>query len=105
MLTDNLTAVAKNASITKFAQVFDGILGGWMIFGILLGFLIVFTVSLFSWNRDLIESITFSSFLIMTTSFIIFAIKIDGVRLLSFEKFSFFMVITGLALFVKKMND
>ncbi len=105
MLIDNLTAVAKNASLTRYLHVFDGILGGWFIFGVLLGFLIVFTVSLASWSKDLIQSVTYASFLITTTSFILFIIQIDGVRLISFEQFSFFMVITGLSLFTKKMTD
>lgn len=105
MLIDNLTAVANNASLTRYLHVFDQILGGYFLFGILLGFLVVFTVSLWAWSRDVIQSLTFSSFLITTTTFLLFLIKIDGQRLISFEKFSFFMVITGLALFAKKMQD
>lgn len=112
-LMGNFTILPPNSNVVEYVFAFDQALRGYAIITILLAITIVMASLIFLWKGDFIDSSLFAFFNMMFVSFIFTLIKshvfMDAtgkyLRLLSFEKFTLFVVIVVLLAIYKRVSD
>lgn len=112
-LMGNFTSLPANSNVVEYVFAFDNALKGYAIITMLLAILIVMAGGIYLWKGDFIDSSLFATFNMTFVAFLFTLIKskvfMDGtgayLRLLSFEKFTLFVVILVLLAIYKRVSD
>lgn len=106
MISDNFTSLTLNSSFIDYVYAFDNALNHWFIFPVLLACLLVIISGIYILTNDFIAATVFGLTIISITSFFLTLIQNDaGIRLLSFNKLSIFVVLLALSVIYKKISD
>lgn len=105
LISDNFTDIGNDGSVTDYVYAFNNSLDGVMVFSFLLGIAIVISAAVFSWSQDFVSSIMMGLFISSFLGFLATLVVSDGVRLLSFERFAFFLTLLILVVIYKKVSD
>lgn len=113
MISDVFTQLPANKDVIEYIFAFDHALGGWMVFSILLALMVVYSSAIYYWKQDFTASHVYGNYMILFVAFLFTLVRSeyfvdasgDPLRLLSFAKFSFFLVILILATIYKVVSD
>jgi hypothetical protein len=107
LISDNFTSLGGNPTITEIGCALNNSFGGLFIFAILISLVFVIGFGIFSWNkRDFFGSFLYALSFVTTLSFFLTLTSGSNcTRMLLFDQFIFFLVLTVLAYITKKVID
>jgi hypothetical protein len=112
-IMSNFTSIPVNASVVEYVFAFDNSLANLPMFMFLLGIMLVIAGGVYLWKRDFVDSFLFGCFISLFSGFLMTLIRSevfvdasgDPLRLLSFNRLIFFIVVLGLLALYKKVSD
>lgn len=112
-LTTSLLSVTSSNNVIEYIFAIDNGLNNYMIISFLFAIFIILVLSIFFWSRNLSMALLTSSITITITAFISTLIRseiytnLEGnpLRLLSFEKFTIFLIILVLSSIYSRVAD
>lgn len=112
-LMQNITQIDSGNNAVEYIFAIDVVLNNYFIISILFALLVILIISSYFWSKDLVMSLVGANFTISVSAFITTLIRSeiylnssgDPLRLLSFEKFTIFLILLVLSVIYSRVDD